>query len=164
MLFATICLSPFICIVQAVSWKSGGVMWGRYTVWILDGADLIFTFSGAKIPKFSAINACKCPQLITKESVRKFRNLPQCPRNTQALTTENVRLFKNSVTSHARWLFNSFFSLCLVIIMFDGFHHILYQIFLASREVVRPREFVKSLKNAKIGICLKHISLQNRNL
>ena len=29
-----------------------------------------------------------------KKSVRNFSNLCQCPRNTQALTTENVRLFK----------------------------------------------------------------------
>ena len=74
----------------------------RYPVRILYGADQIFSFSGAKIPKFSAINASKCPQL-TAESVYnesqqkvsgKFRNLSQCPRNTQALTTENVRLFK----------------------------------------------------------------------
>ena len=38
------------------------------------------------LPKLSAINDNK--------SVRKFRNLSQCLRNTQALTTENVRLFK----------------------------------------------------------------------
>ena len=40
----------------------------RYPVRILDGADQIFSFSGAKIPKFSATNASKCTQL-TAESV-----------------------------------------------------------------------------------------------
>ena len=30
---------------------------------------------------------CKCPQLITKESIRTFRNISQCPCNTQALTS-----------------------------------------------------------------------------
>ena len=29
-----------------------------------------------------------------QKSVRNFRNLRQCPRNTQVLTTVNVRLFK----------------------------------------------------------------------
>ena len=36
----------------------------------------------------------KRPKLITQKSVNKFRNLLQCQRNTRALTTENVRLFK----------------------------------------------------------------------
>ena len=39
-----------------------------------------------KIPKLYAINANK--------SVRKFRNLSQCPRNTQALTKENSDFLK----------------------------------------------------------------------
>ena len=69
------------------------------------------TWKSAKIPKLSTINAWKCaknnktvcdlqlkwqkrPKLITKRSVRKFRNPSQCPRNTQWLTTKHVRLFK----------------------------------------------------------------------
>ena len=36
--------------------------------------------------KTSKVNPTKC--------VINFCNLPRCPRNTQALTTENVRLFK----------------------------------------------------------------------
>ena len=79
----------------------------------------INTWKSAKIPKLSAINTWKsakiltsnawkcainnktvcylplkwqkCLKLITKESVKTFRNLSHCPRNTQALTMENLR-------------------------------------------------------------------------
>ena len=51
-------------------------------------------FPVQKYQKVSAINAWKCPQFITQNSVKKLRNLSQCPFNSQALTTENVQVFK----------------------------------------------------------------------
>ena len=74
---------------------------------------MVFIFPKC-VKKLSAINTWKsakyqnCPQLTPnsvlqkpkmskvnhKRNVINFRNLSQCPRNTQALTTENVRLLK----------------------------------------------------------------------
>ena len=36
----------------------------------------------------------KTSKINDRKSVRKFCNLSQCPRNTQGITIENVRLFK----------------------------------------------------------------------